>query len=423
MLAHAMDRPRTAPARPWLRRYGLWLAAAALAATALAFTGTALKPAGYPVARASLAIGTVSAGAFDVRVHGNGVLLPVTVRWVAAQVEGRVEQVQARAGSAVKEGDVLVTLSNPALLQAQEEARWTLEAMLAEYSALKVALASEALNQQTTVVKTEFAYNSAKLQYEAEARLIAEKGQVIPELEHKRTALNVQQLQETLRIERDRLKHFDQNLRAQLNAKDAQVEKLRKQFLRAKEQVEALTVRAPMAGIVQALPLEPGQRVLVGGEIARVADPAALYAELKIPEQQARDLALNQAASIDTRNGIVAGTVTRIDPAVVAGMVKVDVQLTDALPKGARPDLSIDGSVQIAALANALYVPRPALSQSNQPMQVYRLADDASAERIAVEFGQASVNVIEIKTGLKAGDRIILNDTTLWGTPERVQMN
>lgn len=418
-----MDRRRPKLARPWWRRPWLWLALSAIAATAFAFHGTALKPAGYPVARAAVAIGTVTAGPLDVRVHGNGTLQPVTVRWMAAQVEGRVEQVIAKAGAAVNEGDTLVLLSNPALVQAQEESRWSLEAMQAEYNALNVALASEQLNQQTTVVKAEFAYESAKLQYEAEARLIAEKGQVIPELEHKRTQLNVHQLAETLRIERDRLKHFDNNLRAQLIAKDAQVEKLRKQYLRSKEQVDSLTVRAPMTGIVQASPLEPGQRIVVGGNIAKLADPSALYAELKIPEQQARDLATGQAASVDTRMGIVAGTVTRIDPAVVAGMVKVDVQLTGDLPKGARPDLSIDGSVQIASLTHAVYVPRPALSQSNQQTTVYRLLDGERGERVPVQFGQASVNQIEIKSGLKSGDQIVLNDTTLWGNPDAIVLN
>ncbi|NQD38446.1 HlyD family efflux transporter periplasmic adaptor subunit [Permianibacter sp. IMCC34836] len=418
-----MDRLRPASTPRWHKRHALWLLAGLTVTAALAYSQMALNPAGYRVARAAVTLGTVSEGAFDVRVHGTGLLLPVTVRWVAAQVEGRVEQVNAKAGSAVAAGDVLVELSNPALQQAEEEIRWSLEAMQAEYSALKVALASEQLNQQTTVVKAEFAYNSAKLQLDAEARLIADKGQVISALDHKRTQLNVQQLAETLRIEQDRLHHFDNNVRAQLSAKDAQVEKLRKQYLRSKEQVAALTVRAPIAGIVQALPLEPGQRLIIGGNIAKLADPAALYAELKIPEQQARDLALNQLASIDTRIGVVTGTVTRIDPAVANGMVKVDVTLTDALPKGARPDLSVDGTVQIAALANARFVPRPALSQANQQTRVYRLTDGDHAERIPVQFGQASVNVIEIKTGLQPGDRIVLNDTTLWGDPERIELN
>jgi HlyD family secretion protein len=423
MTTESMDRIRAQTRRHWSRHPLLWLSFAAVTATAFAFHGTALKPAGYPVARAAVAIGTVVTGPMDVRVHGNGSLQPVTVRWVAAQVEGRVEQVVAKAGAAVKEGDTLVLLSNPALLQVQEESRWSLEAMLAEYNALKVALASEQLNQQTTVVKAEFAYNSAKLQYDAEARLIADKGQVISELDHKRTELNVHQLSETLRIERDRLKHFDNNLRAQLTAKDAQVEKLRKQFLRAKEQVDSLTVRAPMTGIVQASPLEPGQRLQIGGNIAKVADPSTLYVELKIPEQQARDLAIGQTASIDTRMGLVAGAVARVDPAVVAGMVKVDITLIESTPKGARPDLSVDGSVQITALAHAVYVPRPALSQTGQHSTVYRLIDNQHAERIEVQFGQASVNQIEIKAGLKPGDQIVLNDTTLWGNPERVVMN
>jgi len=420
---HSMDRRRLSPSHSWLRRHAPWLLLVLGAATALAFSNTALQPAGYPINRASVALGTVSEGALDVRIHGNGSLLPVTVRWVAAQVEGRVDRVLAKPGTAVTEGQVLVLLSNPALLQAQEEIRWSLQAMLAEFNALKVSLGSDHLNLQTAVVKAEFAYNSAKLQLDAEARLISEKGQVFSELEHKRTQLNVYQLQETLRIERDRFQQFPNNMRAQLSAKDAQVEKLRKQFSRCKEQVDALTVRAPMAGMVQALPLEAGQRLTVGANIAKIADPAALYAELKIPEQQARDLALQQTARIDTRNGLINGIVSRIDPAVIAGMVKVDITLTEAPPKGARPDLSVDGSIQIAALARTLYLPRPALSQSGQRSTVYRLTDNDHGERISVEFGQASVNVIAVKAGLQPGDRVVLNDTTLWGTPERIELN
>lgn len=417
-----MDRPRQQPPRRGWRRYPLWLALAAGALAGWPLVSTGWKPAGYPVARASIAIGTVSTGALDVRVHGNGVLLPVTSVLVAAQVEGRIERILARPGSTVRSGETMLELSHPALLQAAEESRWALEAQLAELNALRVSLASERLNQEGAVVKARFAHDSAKLQLDAETRLLQSEGQIIRAIDYQRSQLNVKQLAESLRIETDRLARLEQNTQARLLAEEARVEQLRRQLRRAEQQVEALTVRSPMDGIVQSLGVEPGQQVQAGGALAKIADPAELYAELKIPEQQARDLALGQPSRIDTRNGLVDGTVVRIDPAVVGGMVRVDVRLAGTLPRGARPDLSVEGQIAVAALADALQVPRPAQIQSGQRGAVYRLLDEEHAERIAVEFGLASVNRIEVKSGLKPGDRIVLNDTTLWGEPARIEL-
>lgn len=402
-----------------------FLLAASMAGVALTIVYLMQKPAGagYPVAKATLAYGTVNEGALTVQVLGNGLLLPSTIAQVSSQSAGTVEQLIAKPGHRVQRGDLLLTMSNPALEQLAEELRWALTAQQAEFHALSVRLRNEQMDLQTSVVKSEAAYQAAKLQLEAEQRLIRDYGQVIADIDHQRSQLTAAQLDKTLAIERDRLNQFDQTLRAETEAAKAKLEQTRQQLRRAEQQVDALNVRSPIAGVVQTMSIEPGQRVDIGVTLAKVADPQSLYAELKIPEQQARDLALDQTAEIDTRNGRVAGRVSRIDPGVSNGMVRVDVELTGPLPNGARPDLSVDGRIEIAALNHALYVARPAFSNPHQQTQIYRLINEDQAVKTPVQYGIASVDVIEIKSGLKAGDRIVLNDTSLWGAPERLELN
>ncbi|QGX40864.1 efflux RND transporter periplasmic adaptor subunit [Permianibacter aggregans] len=379
--------------------------------------------AGYPVAKASLAYGTVTKGPLRVEVLGNGLLLPATVAQVSSQSAGTVDSVHAKPGRLVKAGELLLNMSNLALLQAAEELRWALAAQQAEVAALAVRLRNEQLTLETSVVKSESAWQAASLQFQAEARLIAEHGQVIADVDHQRSRLTAEQLQKTLEIERHRLQQFSATIKAEKQAADAKLEQTRQQLQRAEQQVAALAVRAPIDGVVQTISVEPGQRVDIGVTVAKVVDPQSLYAELKIPEQQARDLALDQRAEIDTRNGLVKGVVIRIDPAVRAGMVHVDIALHGELPLGARPDLSVDGRIEIASLDNALFVARPAHTSANQQSNVYRLIDSEAAERVPVQYGIASVNLIEIKSGLKPGDRILLNDSSLWGDPARLQLN
>lgn len=416
-----MDQVRTGTTKK--RRIG-WIAFGAFVGLALlAFLNLQGQTAGFPVSKASLALGTVAQGELRVRVHGNGTLLPATIAQVSTSVEGRVDQLLIKAGNMVQQDEILMVLKNPGLLQMAEELAWALEAQQAEINAAKVRLRSEQMNMQTQVLKTEFAYKSAKLMLDAENQLLEKHGQVISALEHERTQLNVDQLQESLRIDQDRLSQFATTMRAEISANEAKLSQVRKRLERANQQVESLHIRAPIAGVVQAITAELGQSVVLGSTVAKVVDPKSLYAELRIPEQQARDLALKQKAEIDTRMGLIHGEVIRIDPSVVSGMVKVDVQLNQALPNGARPDLSIDGTIDIAKLEHALYLPRPAQTQPKQRGKLYRLTSNDQAELVDVEYGIASVNVIEIKSGLKPGDRIVLNDTSLWGSPTHLQLN
>ncbi len=416
-----MDIPRQVKAQPWWRQRRVVVTAAALAVGAGIVMLRQWQPGGARVDADTVSIAEVSAGPMDVSVRANGLLLPSEVRFVAAQVEARVEEVRVKAGAAVQAGDVVIVMSNPILNQQADESRWALQAIEAELNALRVQLRNEQLNQQATVTKAQFAYDSAALQFDAQSKLIATH--VVSQLEYRKTELSVKQLAETLALEQQRLHSFDDNVQAQLRAKEAQVEKLRKTWQRAQEQVQALQVKAPIDGMVQQSDLQPGQRVVVGANLIKMAKPDSLYAELQVQEMLARDLAVGQSASIDTRNGIVAGVITRVDLAVTKGVVKVDVKLIDALPKGARPDLSIEGIVHVAELAHTVQVQRPMFAQNNQTTTVFKLSGDDVAERVPVQFGIASSNSIEIKSGLNVGDRIVISDTSKWDNNQRLQLN
>ncbi len=416
-----MDIARTVPVTPKWRRPKVLITAAVLLGLSGMVAAMRLVEAHERVDADTVSIGDVQRGEMKVTVQANGLLLPSTVSYVAAQVDGRVDEVKVKAGAAVQAGDLLVQLSNPVLHQQAEETRWALEAMEAELNALRVQLDSELLNSQATVSKAQFAYDSAKLQLDAQSKLIATH--VVSQLDYRKSELNVKQLAETLELEKQRLQRFGANLKAQLQAKDAQVSKLRKTLQRASEQVAALSVRAPISGMVQESPLQPGQRVLIGANMVKIAQPESLYAELQVQETLARDLAVGQPAEIDTRNGVVEGRVSRVDLAVTKGIVKVDVELTGEVPKGARPDLSIEGRIRVSELADAVYLPRPAQVSGNQTTTVFKVNDDGIARRVPVQFGIASARHIEIKSGLDVGDRVLLSDTSKWAHRDSLRLN
>lgn len=397
--------------------------AATLAVAGLAILFVPATRAGYKVAANSVSTGTVERGTLDIRVRGNGVLRPRVESTLAAQVEGRVEQVHQRAGANVAAGDPIVTLANPALLEAAEVQRWELQALTAEYRALERTLENSELDVKHSLLKAEGDHADANLRYERESRLIRDHGQLISEIEFKRTERSALQLQETLKFERQRLRSFRQRAAADLAAKRAQIAQAREQLTRVQQQVEALTVRAPIAGLVQDSPLTNGQQVTIGQRLAAVSDTGTLYAELKIPELQARELVAGQSAEIDTRNGIMQGRVTRVDPAVTNGVVKVDVELSGKRPAGLRPDLSIEGSISVGQLNSTLHVRRPTFSRPGQRTHVYRMVNSSTAERVLVEFGRSSATDIAVLNGLKPGDRIITSDTSAWGDPERVTLD
>ncbi|MDF2177155.1 HlyD family efflux transporter periplasmic adaptor subunit [Aliiglaciecola sp. CAU 1673] len=379
---------------------------------------------GYMVKQDNLLLGEVQQGPMQVTVRGAGVLVPRDVRWIAATVEGRVERILVKPGALVSKGEMLLEMSNPLLNQLAEETQWELEALQAQSHALKVELESVLLDQQASLLNAKLNYESAKLKLEAETELLNKGMGTVSMLEYKNSQLNTQQFLERWDIEKARLAKMKENLEAQLSAQAAKVAKLQKTLERAQEQVDSLQVRASIDGVLQALPLEPGQQVLLGGNIAKLARQDVLLAELKIPELQIRDVRIGQRVEIDTRNSKIEGQVMRIDPAVDKGTVQVDVALPGTLPKDARPDLSIEGTIAISELDNALYVPRPLFAQSHSTGTLYRLSPDGSvAERVQVTFGIGSSQFIEIKQGLPVGAQVILSDPSAWESYQTIRIN
>ena len=414
-----MDIPR--PERKRAKRIRQIILGGSAAAVALLGTVALmrLEPAAPSVARASVWVDSVREGEMLRQVRGPGALEPREIRWIAAQTDGRVERVIVRAGAVVDADTVLVEMSNPDLMQQTEEARYALEAVQAELEELKLQLESKHLDQRAALAAARAEYEGARLQAEAEKAA----GSVVPELQYKRSELLAEQLKVSMDIEQERLDQFAQSMQAQIAARKARVAQAQNLYDRRREQVDSLCVRAGTAGVVQQVLVESGQRLALGGNIARIARPDDLQAELRVPETQARDVQVGQKVSVDTRNGIVPGHVVRIDPAVEGGTVQVDVELEGQLPQGARPDLSVDGTIEIERLPRVVYTGRPVNGQPNTMIGMFKLVDGGKyAVRVPVELGRTSVNAVEIVKGLTVGDEVILSDTSAWGDYDRIRL-
>lgn len=400
------------------------LIGAAVVATALLVTvGLArLEPAAPTVARASVWVDTVREGEMLRQVRGPGVLAPREIRWIAAQTDGRVERIVVRPGAVVEPDTVVMEMSNPDLVQQTEEARYAVEAAEAEFIETELRLKSEQLDQRADMAAARAEYESARLQAEAEKDLSA-KG-IVGVVQYRRSELLAEQRKVRLEIEQERLQQFSASINAQTASQRARLEQERNTYQRRLDQVDSLHVRAGIAGVLQQVAVEEGQRVTLGANIARVARPDDLQAELRIAETQARDVQIGQQVDVDTRNGIVEGRVIRIDPAVEAGTVQVDVELIGELPRGARPDLSVDGTIEIERLENVVYTGRPAYGQPHSTVSLYKLTDNGrDAIRVPVQLGRSSVNAIEIVQGLVPGEQVILSDTSAWDDHERIRLN
>jgi multidrug resistance efflux pump len=362
-------------------------------------------------------------GPLTISVSGNGILVPENIQWLAARVSGRVEQVVIKAGTQVTKGDIIAVLSNPELEQQAEEIRWDYEAFVAQFEALNAELESSLLQQKAQLLHAQFAYESANLQLTAETQLIENKTGIVSEIDFKKTKMNVSQLEQTWEIQQQLSTKFSLTMKAKVKAKNAELNKLSKVLQRAEERVVALKITAPMNGIVQESDLKPGQRIAIGGLVAKIADPKSLFAELQLSELNIGEVALGQTAVIDTRNGKVSGEVIRIDPNVNNGNVQVDIRILETLPKNARPDLSITGKINVSELENTLYVQRPAFVRANASSSLYRLDEEGYARKTTVKLGLGSVSQIQILSGLQAGDEIVLSDTTNWQIHNIVLLN
>lgn len=381
-----------------------------------------LKPAAPTVTRSTVIIDSVKRGQMLRQVRGPGTLVPEEIRWIPAPAEGRIERILAQPGTVVNASTVLVELVNPQLEQAAIDAEFQVKAAESDLANLRVRLQSEGMTQQSATATVQSEYNQAKLQLDTDEALA--KDGLIPELNLKLSRVRVQELANRLKIEQQRISIGSESVKAQIASQQARVEQLRALAKLRRSQVESLTVRAGISGVLQQVPVQVGQQVTPGTNLARVADPSSLKAELKIAETQAKDISLGQATSIDTRNGIVAGRVSRIDPAVQQGTVTVDVALEGVLPQGARPDLSVDGTIELERLDNVLYISRPAFGQSQSTVTLFKLEEDGqNATRTQVKFGRSSVSTIEILEGLREGDQVIVSDTSTWDNYSRIRLN
>lgn len=397
-------------------------AAGVTAFAALAIFVATLEPASPSVERAALYIDDVERGEMLLQVRGPGVLVPREIRWIAAASEARVDRVLVKPGAVVEPDTVLVEMSNPELAQLVAEAHAAVSAAEADYAALQVQLQSGVLDQRAVLAAANAEYEGARLESEAQAHL-AEQG-IIPAIDHRRAELAAEQLKVRLEVERERVAILQDAVAAQLRAADVRLNQQRQQLALREEQFANLQVRAGLEGVLQTLEVEAGQRVAPGTNIARVARPDELMAELRIAETQAKDIRVDQTVEIDTRNGVVEGRVSRIDPAVQNGTVQVDVEIVGELPPGARPDLSVDGTILIERLENVLHVGRPAYGQPGSTLRLFRLQPESGiAVRVPVTLGKVSVNRVQILEGLVEGDSVVLSDTSQWDDHDRIELN
>jgi HlyD family secretion protein len=396
------------------RRQRQWIyVAVAVVAVAFAVVGvSSLDPAAPTISRSAVWTDTVQEGEFVREVRGPGTLVPKEIRWVPAASAGRVERILVKPGARVEADTVLAELSNPELVQQADEARWQAAAAVADWQSLEAELDRQILDAQAGLAAVRSDFESARLQAEAEGGLA--KDGVVSMLQYRQSQLRSDQLEIRVDLEEQRITRLEASVKAQLTARQAVVEQAKQLQEQRERQVADLRIRAGIAGVLQQVPVEEGQQVELGANVARVARPDELIAELRIAETQARDVQLDQPVRIDTRNGVVPGRVVRIDPAVQSGTVQVDVEMTAELPSGARPDLSVDGVIEIERLSDVVFVGRPAYGQPESGLSLFRLDTEGTAQRVDVVFGRASVNLIEVRSGLEPGDRVILSDTSAW---------
>lgn len=380
--------------------------------------------ASYMVNRDTVLTDRVQRGEMLVTVRGTGVLVPEDIRWIATNVEGRVERILIKAGAQVKRDDLLLELSNPQLVQQLEETRWELEELEAQTKAQEVSMESELLDQQAAVVNEKLNYERALLTLDAHDKLFNQGIIAVSKIAHAEIKIDVIQYKKRWQLEMERLNKREENLAAQRVAYQARINRMKRILQRIQEQVDNLKVRATMDSIVQEMPMELGQQVNSGTNLAKLARNDKYIAELRIPENQIKDVLLGQKVTIDTRNNKIVGTVQRIDPAVINSSVQVDVALIGELPTEVRPDLTIDGVIEIDRIADTLYVKRPMFVKSYSQADVYLIDDKGEyAYKKSIKFGQMSTRYIQIQEGLEMGEIIIVSDASSWGKHSQIRIN
>ncbi|MDT7542037.1 MAG: HlyD family secretion protein [Acidobacteriota bacterium] len=419
----SMDVPRSSRSKKRKKIRLAILAFVGVAVLALITFGLSrMKPAAMSVDAGTIYKGTVQRGQLIRQVHGTGTLVPENIRVIAAAQQGLVERVLVQPGTEVSAGTVLIELSNPELQQSTVDIEYQMRSAEAELNNIRAKLESDRLSQQALTANVHAEYEQAKLQADTDAQL-AKEG-LIPALNLKLSKSRADELANRYAIEQKRLEGTKNTAQAQLAAQAARISQSKALLELKHSQVATLRVVAGTSGVLRDMQVKEGQQVMPGTELARVVEPQNLKAELHVAETQMTGIGIGQPASIDTRNGVVPGHVSRIDPAAQNGTVTVDVALDGALPQSARPDLSVDGTIDLERLDNVLYVGRPAFGQANQTVKMFKIgADGKTAERVTVKLGRSSVSSIEIVDGLKEGDTVILSDTLAWDNYDKIRLN
>jgi HlyD family secretion protein len=416
-----MDIARPSNAKKKRIRQAIYAGVALLAVGLVTVGLSRLKPAAPTVERAVVWPDTVKRGPMVRQVRGLGTLTPEDIRWIPATTQGRVEKIILRPGTQVKSTDVILELTNPQLEQQLMDATLKLQAAQAGLANIKVQLNNDLLAQEAASANIEADYNKAKMQFQMNEALA--KDQLVSKLVLEQSQVDADSLGVRNRISKDQLASKADSIRAQLQVQQSLVDQANALLQLTQQQRDELKVRAGLDGMLQLVPVEVGQQVAPGTNLARVANPSRLKAEIKIAETQAKDIQLGQKAEVDTRNGIVEGRVARIDPSVQNGTRTVDVTLTGDLPKGAVPDLSVDGTIELERLNDVLFMGRPAFGQDQSVVGLFKIGPDgANAERTQVKLGRSSVNTIEVLSGLKVGDQVILSDMSAYDAYDRIRL-
>lgn len=416
-----MDIQKPSNARAKKIKRGIYAGVILLFVAGTSIAVSRLRPAGPTVDKSAIWTGEVKRGAMLRDVHGVGTLIPEDIRWIPAQTESRVDRIVLRPGAPVKPDSIIIELSNPSLQRDALDAEYQLKAAEADYQNLKVQLNSELLTQKAAAASVRSDYEQAKIQHEVDEKLRAQG--IGAEVTAQLSGVKAQQLAVRAQLEDDRTKNAADSAATRLLVQQSHVDQQRALYNLRRSELEALHVRAGLEGVLQVVPVEVGAHVLPGANLARVADPKRLKAEIKIAETQAKDIQIGQKVSVDTRNGVVTGSVSRIDPSVQNGTVTVDATLPGTLPNGARPDLTVDGTIELENLQDILYVGRPARAQPETTVGLFKVtADGSEAVHVNVKLGRASVNSVEVLQGLNSGDVVILSDMSNWDSYERIRL-
>jgi HlyD family secretion protein len=415
-----VDIARPSQAKKKRIRRILYVTVGVVAIGAISLGVSKLKPAAPTVDRAVVWVDSVKRGSMLRQVRGSGTLVPEDIRWIPAQTQGRVERIILRPGAQVTPDTVILELSNPDLENAVRTAQLDYQSAQAAFTNRKAQLESDQLQQEANLANIETQYKQAALDLEANETLYKENLISKLTLEQKRGL--AADLKNRLAVEQRRLDITKQGIASQLAPQEADVNSRKAAWELRRHQLDDLKVKAGMSGTLTAVPVERGQNVTPGSNLARVANPSNLKAELRIAETQTKDIHIGQYAEVDTRNGVVKGHVSRIDPSATGGTVGVDVVMDGALPPGARPDLSVDGTIQLEKLDNIIYVGRPAFGQENSTVTIFKVQPSGEAVATKVKLGRASVNTIEVLEGLNPGDQVILSDMSQYDAFDRVQL-